>query len=266
MPNVVFGGALVGLEPHVVEVLEGTRGRGREGDAIRVSAGLGQGVGHAEAVAAGPASLHLNLQGVVLRAAGVHEHEHGGDEGGILAHDAAGPGGVHAHAGVEVAGHELVAAEGVHVVQARGEAWAHRALEADRELVGVGDPPIGVVQGHGARVAHARAGREALGQQGAVDGGPVTQEGVGGIFASGRARVGGIGGEARDERARIHPGGDDGRNDLEVRLVEEAAVAPADHRPAIPLGIEREPQARGQVVAVDRIVRGVREARVVLLG
>ena len=88
-----------------------------------------------------------------------------------------GPGRVHAYAGVEVAGHELVAAEGVHVVDAHGEMGTERSLEADRELVGVGDPPIGVVQGHGARVAHARAGREELGQQRAVDVGPLRRNG-----------------------------------------------------------------------------------------
>jgi hypothetical protein len=80
----------------------------------------------------------VNLQGVVFGAAAVDAQVHGRDEGGIDADETPRPRGVGAHAGVEVAAHELVAAGGVDVVHARGECGAERPLEADGDLVGVG--------------------------------------------------------------------------------------------------------------------------------
>src|SRR5207245_9368617 len=118
-------------------------------------AGPGEAVGHAEGGRAGRAAVDVELQRVVLGAAGVGAEGHRGDERGKDADDAPGARGVHAHPGVEVPAHELVAAGGVHVVHAGGEGGAERAFEADGDLVRVGHTPVRAVQGHDAGVAHA---------------------------------------------------------------------------------------------------------------
>ena len=137
------------------------------------------------------------------------------------------------------------------------------ALVPSRDLIGVRHDAIGVVPSR-ASVADRLAGRELrrqrrahlIGNHRAVD-----QERIGREIAVAWSRIEVVQRETAVERGREHGPRVDASDQLEVRLVEEPAVATANDADSV--DVVGQADARLEVVLVDRIVAGAPEERVV---